>query len=67
MLVDAAEGAAARAGLRAGDLLLQLNNAEVRDAKTFNALVARLDPKKPAALLVMREETTQYVVIKPRQ
>jgi serine protease Do len=67
VLVDAAEGAAARAGLRAGDLLLQLNNAEVRDARTFNALVAKLDPKKPAALLVKREDATQYVVIKPRQ
>jgi serine protease Do len=67
VVVDAAEGAAARAGLRAGDLLLQLNNAEVRDARTFNALVAKLDPKKPAALLVKREDATQYVVIKPRQ
>ncbi len=67
VLVDAAEGAASRAGMRAGDLVLQLNNVEVRDAKTFNALVAKLDPKKPAALLVKREETTQYVVVKPRQ
>lgn len=67
VVVDASEGAAARAGLRAGDLILQLNNIEVRDAKQFNAMVARLDPKKSAALLVRRDETTQYVVIKPRQ
>jgi serine protease Do len=65
--VDAAEGVAARAGLRAGDLILQLNNVEVKDARQFNAMVARLDPKKSAALLVRREDSTQYVVIKPRQ
>jgi serine protease Do len=65
--VDAAEGVAARAGLRAGDLILQLNNIEVRDAKTFNAMVAKLDPKKSIAVLVRRDDTTQYVVIKPRQ
>ncbi|MEJ7805754.1 MAG: PDZ domain-containing protein, partial [Telluria sp.] len=65
--VDASEGAAARAGVRPGDLILQLNNVEVKDAKTFNAMVARLDPKKSVALLVRREESSQYVVIRPRQ
>jgi serine protease Do len=29
--------------------------------------VAKLDPKKPVALLVRRENVTRYVVIKPRQ
>jgi serine protease Do len=67
VLVDAAEAAAARAGLRAGDLILQLNNVEVKDAKQFNAMAAKLDPKKSVAVLVRREDTTQYVVIKPRQ
>ncbi|MES2318272.1 MAG: DegQ family serine endoprotease [Pseudomonadota bacterium] len=67
VVVDASEGAAARAGLRPGDLVLQLNNVEVKDARQFNAMVARLDPKKSVALLVKRDETTQYVVIRPRQ
>jgi serine protease Do len=66
VLVDAAEGAAARAGLRAGDLVLQMNNVDIHDAKTFNALASKLDPKKPVALLVLREQTSQYLVIKPR-
>jgi len=66
VVVEAAEGAAARAGLRPGDLILQLNNVEVKDAKQFNAMVAKLDPRKSAAVLVRREETTQYLVIKPR-
>ena len=67
VVVDASDGAAARAGVRPGDLILQLNNVEVRDAKTFNAMVARLDPKKRAALLVRRDDNTQYVVVRPRQ
>ena len=67
VLVVAADGAAATAGLRHGDLVLQINNAEVKDAKQFNAMVAKLDAKKSVALLVRRENTTRYVVIKPRQ
>jgi len=64
--VDASEGAASRAGIEPGDLILQLNNVEVRSASQFNGLVAKLDPKKSVAVLVRREDTTQYVVIKPR-
>ena len=67
VLVDSSEGAAAKAGVEAGDLILQLNNVEVKDAKQFNAQVAKLDPKKSVAILVRRDDTTQYLVIKPRQ
>jgi serine protease Do len=63
--VEASEGRAATAGIRPGDLILQLNNVEVKDAAQFNALAAKLDPKKPIAVLVRRENVTQYLVIKP--
>ncbi len=66
VLIDASEGAAARSGLRPGDLILQINNIEVKDAKQFNAMVTKLDPKKSIAVLVRRDDNTQYVVIKPR-
>lgn len=65
VIVDAAEGAAARAGLRAGDVILQLNNNEVRDTRQFNALVAKLEPRKMAVVLVRRGEASQFVPIKP--
>ena len=65
VLVEATEGAAARAGLRAGDLLLQLNNGEIKDAKQFNAAVAKLDPKKAHVVLVRRDGTTQFVPLRP--
>jgi len=45
---------------------MQMNNVEVRDAASFNALAAKLDPKKSVAILVRRDNTTQFVVIKPR-
>jgi serine protease Do len=72
VMVDASEGAAARAGLRSGDLILQINNIEVKNAKQFNDIVAKLDPKKSVALLVRRDNpagaaTTAYLVIRPRQ
>jgi serine protease Do len=67
VLVDFADGRAATAGIQQGDLILQINNAEVSSAAQFNGLVAKLDPKKPVALLVRRDNATSYVVIKPRQ
>ena len=67
VLVDASEGAAARTGIEAGDVILQMNNVDVHDAAQFNAMVAKLDPAKAVALLVKREDTTQYVIVKPRK
>ncbi|PHV07012.1 serine peptidase [Janthinobacterium sp. BJB412] len=63
--VDAAEGVAARAGLHAGDVILQLNNVEIKDAKQFNAAVAKLDPKKASVVLVRRGDVTQFVSLRP--
>ena len=67
VMVEFAEGRAATAGIRSGDLILQMNNVELTNAAQFNGLVAKLDPKKPVALLVQRENVSQYLVIKPRQ
>ncbi|GGE72161.1 DegQ family serine endoprotease [Massilia psychrophila] len=72
VLVEASEGAAARTGVRPGDLILQVNNVEVKDARQFNDMVAKLDPKKSVALLVRRDNANgaaaaQYLVIRPRQ
>jgi serine protease Do len=66
VLVEFAEGRAASAGIQQGDLILQINNAEVTSAAQFNGLVSKLDPKKPVAILVRRDNASQYLVIKPR-
>ena len=67
VLVDVAQGAAAMAGVRTGDLILQLNNVPVTSAAQFSGLAAKLDPKKSVAVLVRRGDVAQYLVIKPRQ
>jgi len=46
-------------------VIVRLNNTDIRDAKQFNALVAKLDPKKNALLLVRRGDSSQFVPVKP--
>lgn len=65
VIIDDADGPAAAAGLREGDVLLQLNNTEVTDAKQFNAAVAKLDRSKAAVVLVRRGEQSQFISVKP--
>ncbi|VCU72103.1 putative periplasmic serine endoprotease DegP-like precursor [Pigmentiphaga humi] len=63
--VDAAEGSAARAGLRQGDVLLALDNTEITGTAQFNGLVAKLDRNRAHVVLVRRDELTQWVPIRP--
>ncbi|WP_437177295.1 DegQ family serine endoprotease [Collimonas arenae] len=65
VLIESSEGSAARVGLRAGDVVQRLNNTDIKDAKQFNALVAKLEPKKMAVLLVRRGESSQFVPLRP--
>lgn len=65
VLVESADGPSARAGLRQGDIVLRLNNTDIKDASQFAALVARLDPKRMAVLLVRRGDSSQFVPIRP--
>ena len=62
--VDAAEGLAAASGVRAGDLILQLNNVDVQNTRQFNDAVAKLDPKRDVAVLVRRADATRFVIIR---
>ncbi len=65
VLVENAEGAAQWAGIRAGDVILRVKDTDIIDAKQFNALVAKLDTKKPIPLLVQRGESSQFLLVKP--
>lgn len=65
VVVDAADGAAARAGLRSGDVILRLNNVDVKDSRQFAGLVAKLDVKKAVVVLVRRGDASQFVPIRP--
>jgi serine protease Do len=63
--VDAASDAAARAGLREGDVILAIANSEVASVKDFEAAVARADKGKPVNVLFRRGEWAQYALIRP--
>lgn len=65
ILVEIAEGTAAKAGLRPGDIILRLNNTDIADAKQFNALVSKLERKRVAVLLVRRGDSSQFVPVRP--
>jgi serine protease Do len=63
--VDAASEAAARAGLREGDVIVAIANAEVTNVKEFEAAVGKIDKSKPVNVLFRRGEWAQYALIRP--
>jgi serine protease Do len=63
--VDAAADAAARAGIREGDLILAIANIEVTSLKEFERILARVDKSRPVSVLIRRGDGAQYVLIRP--
>ena len=63
--VVSANDAAARAGLRADDVIIALANTEVRNLKDFEAVLAKADMGKPINVLFRRGEWVQYALIRP--
>ena len=63
--VDAADGAAARAGLREGDVILALDNTEISDLKQFMAVAAKVEKARAVSVMVRRGEWVNYLVIRP--
>jgi len=61
--VDSAEGAAASAGVRPGDLILSVNVNHVKNAKQYKDLVSKLDMSRPIALLVRRNDQTTRLIL----
>lgn len=65
VLVETVDGVAAAAGLEPGDVIMQVNNTEIKDAKQFAAAVAKLTPNKPSVVLVRRGDVSQFVSLRP--
>ncbi|MDQ7743252.1 DegQ family serine endoprotease [Hydrogenophaga pseudoflava] len=65
--VESAEGAAARAGLKEGDVIVAVANTEVGSVKELDAVMAKLDKSKPVNVLFRRGEWAQYAVIRPQR
>jgi serine protease Do len=63
--VEAAADAAARAGIREGDVIVSVANIEISSIKDFEAALAKTNRSKPIALVIRRGEMAQIVVIRP--
>ncbi len=63
--VEGVEGAAARSGIREGDVVLSLDNTEITSAKQFEAVVSKLEKPKSVTALVKRGDWVNYIVIRP--
>ena len=63
--VDSATDGAARAGVKEGDVIVAIANAEVSSVKEFDTAVAKMDKNKPINLLLRRGEWAQYALIRP--
>jgi serine protease Do len=63
--IDTAEGAAARAGLREGDVIIAISNIEITNVKEFETALAKMDKTKAANVLFRRGDLAQYVLIRP--
>jgi serine protease Do len=65
VVVNAATDAAARAGLREGDIILSIANTEISGVRDFEAVLAKVDKSKPINVLFRRGEWAQYALIRP--
>lgn len=63
--VEAVTEGALRAGIREGDVITAIGNAEINSVKEFEAAVARVDKSKPIPVLLRRGELATYLLIRP--
>jgi serine protease Do len=64
LLVEEATGDAVRSGIRVGDVILAVNNAEVSTVEAFRKAIAGVPTGKSAAILVRRGDNSLYVPLK---
>jgi serine protease Do len=63
--VDAASDAAARAGLREGDIILAVGNSDISNAREFESAIGKADKSKALSVLFRRGDWAQYALIRP--
>ena len=64
LVVEGVEGSAARAGVQRGDIILAVNNREVRTVKDLRAVAGNLRGGESAAVLVERGGTQLFVPVR---
>ena len=63
--VDSVTDPASRAGIKEGDVIVQLAGKEATDLKTFFTLADRLDKSKSVTVLLRRGAWAQFILIRP--
>ena len=61
VLVENVQGAGQRAGVRRGDVILAINNQDVKSVEQFNQMMAQFDKGRIVALLVRRGANSLYI------
>ena len=64
LVEDMAPGIAARAGVRPGDVILSINNQDVKTVDDFNQLLNKVPKGRNIALLIRRGDTTTFITMK---
>lgn len=54
-------------GMRAGDIIIGVGSFDVADVKQFNAIVARIDKKRPLPLHVLRGNFAVFLPVPPNE
>jgi serine protease Do len=61
--VGAVQGAAARAGIQPGDVVIAVNGEQVESVKQFRTLLDKASNERPLALLIQRGDARIYVPV----
>jgi serine protease Do len=64
VFVDNVQGAAARAGLRRGDVILAVNNQDIKSLEQFRQLMGSFEKGRIVALLVKRGGNSLYIPLR---
>jgi serine protease Do len=64
LLVEDVQGAAAKAGIRRGDVLLAINNQDVKSVDQLNGLLGQFEKARSVALLIRRGDSALYVPLR---
>jgi len=64
VFVEEANGAAARAGIRRGDVIIAINNQSIKSVEQFSQLIGQFEKGRSVALLVRRAGGSIYVPLK---
>lgn len=67
VVVTEVQDPAAAAGLAEGDIILTINDTDITDPKQYASIVADLDTSKAAAILVLRNNQSQWIALTPRK